>query len=80
MNAKTWFAIMLGAVFLLLFITVLVPAAPTWPITIPTNTAAGIVMWKDRTFEVIFQGFIILTGVFSILLLLGSIKSRKGAP
>jgi len=80
MNAKTAFAIMLGAVFLLLFITILVPAAPTWPVTIPSNTAAGIVMWKDRTFEVILQGFIILAGVFSILLLLGSIKSRKGAP
>jgi hypothetical protein len=37
-------------------------------------------MWKDRTFEVVLQGFIILAGVFSILLLLGSMKSRKGAP
>jgi hypothetical protein len=80
MNAKTAFAIILGALFLLLFITVLVPDAATWPVTIPTNTATGIVMWKDRTFEVILQGFIILAGVFSILLLLGSIKSRKGAP
>jgi hypothetical protein len=44
------------------------------------NTAAGAVMWHDRTFEVILQGFIILAGVFSILLLLGSMKSRKGAP
>ncbi len=80
MNAKTAFAILLGVLFLLLFITVFVPDAPTWPVTIPTNTAAGIVMWKDRTFEVILQGFIILAGVFSILLLLGSMKSRKGAP
>jgi hypothetical protein len=80
MNAKTAFAIMLGALFLLLFITVLIPDAATWPETIPPNTASGIVMWKDRTFEVVFQGIIILAGVFSILLLLGSIKSRKGAP
>jgi len=66
--------------FLLLFIAVLVPDAAVWPVSIPTETAAGTVMWKDRTFEVVLQGFIILAGVFSILLLLGSMKSRKGAP
>lgn len=80
MNAKTAFALILGMLFLLLFIAVLVPDATVWPVSIPTETAAGTVMWKDRTFEVVLQGFIILAGVFSILLLLGSIKSRKGAP
>jgi hypothetical protein len=80
MNAKTAFAIILGVFFLLLLIAVLVPDAAVWPISIPAETAAGTVMWKDRTFEVVLQGFIILAGVFSILLLLGSMKSRKGAP
>jgi len=80
MNAKTVFAVIVGVMFLLLIVAVLVPDTAAWPITTPMNTAAGAVMWHERTFEVILQGFIILTGVFSILLLLGSMKSRKGAP
>jgi len=80
MNAKTAFAIILGVMFLIIMIAVLVQDTAAWPITIPMNTAAGTVMWNDRTFEVVLQGFIILAGVFSILLLLGSLKSRKGAP
>jgi hypothetical protein len=36
-------------------------------------------MWEDRTVEVLFQGFVILSGVFAILLLIGA-RRREAKP
>jgi hypothetical protein len=64
------FALLFVAAFLVLFSIVLIPVPIVWPDTPPAITiSAGETLWNDRTFEVILQGFIILTGVMAILLL-----------
>jgi hypothetical protein len=80
MNAKTACAFVMGAAFLLLVLATLAHSAGPWPAAIPPATAAGSALWKGRTFEAVLQGFIILAGVLSILLLLGSQKFREGLP
>jgi ABC-type Fe3+ transport system permease subunit len=80
MNVKRTYALVLGGVFLLIFIIACIPDMVTWPAITPHSTSVGAVMWKGRTMEVIFQGFIILAGVVSILLLLGTDKSRRMQP
>jgi hypothetical protein len=80
MNAKTACALLLGVAFLSLLLAIIAPATGSWPAGISPPTAAGSALWTDRTYEVILQGFIILAGVVSILLLLGSRKSREGSP
>jgi hypothetical protein len=42
--------------------------------------AAGEALWNGRTYEVILQGFIMLSGVMAILLLLGQNHSRRQQP
>jgi len=79
MRAKTAGAIILGAAFLLLFLSAVLPATAAWPVALPPAGPGGA-MWNGRTFEVVIQGFLILAGVFSILLLLGPDRSRGMPP
>jgi predicted branched-subunit amino acid permease len=80
MNAKNATALFLGVAFLLLFIVVVIPHVTTWPVSPALITAAGEALWKERTYEVILQGFIMLAGVMAILLLLGLNHSRRQQP
>jgi hypothetical protein len=69
-NVRNIFALLFVAAFLVLFSIVLIPVPIVWPDIPPVITiSAGETLWNDRTFEVILQGFIILTGVMAILLL-----------
>jgi ABC-type Fe3+ transport system permease subunit len=79
MNAKNACAWFFGVVFLLLFIIVVIPHFASWPVTPPPEVAAGEALWNGRTYEVVLQGFIMLAGVMSILLLLG-LKQFRGSP
>jgi hypothetical protein len=80
MSAKAACGVFLGVLFLLIFIAAIVPGSASWPATPPLVTAAGAALWKGRTFEVVLQGIIILAGVVSILLLLGSEKTEELHP
>jgi hypothetical protein len=74
-NVRNIFALLFVAAFLLLFFIVLIPVPILWPDIPPAITiSAGAKLWNDRTFEVILQGFIILTGIMAILLLVFGIK------
>jgi ABC-type Fe3+ transport system permease subunit len=76
MNAKNTCALFLGVIFLLLFIVIVIPHFTAWPVA-PEALKAGEALWKGRTYEVILQGFIMLSGVMAILLLLGLNHSRR---
>jgi hypothetical protein len=80
MNAKNVFALCLAVVLLLLFIIVVIPHFTSWPVSPVLAAAAGESLWKGRTYEVILQGFIMLSGVMAILLLLGLNYSRRSPP
>jgi hypothetical protein len=80
MNAKNACALFLGVAFLLFFIIVVIPHFASWPVTPPQVVVAGEALWKGRTYEVILQGFIMLAGVMSILLLHGLNYSRRMPP
>jgi len=80
MNAKNACALFLGVAFLLLFIVLVIPHFTSWPATPAEALMAGEALWKGRTYEVILQGFIMLAGVMSILLLLGLNYSRRMQP
>jgi predicted branched-subunit amino acid permease len=80
MNAKNACAVLLGIVFLAIFIALVVPHAQTWPAIVPASPAAGVALWKDRTYEALLQGMIVLAGVLSILLLLGRNQSGRMQP
>ena len=77
MNQKSILAVFLGVSFFGVFAATILSDMPTWHATIPHVTAAGVAIWKGRTIEVVVQGIIILSGVISILLLLGPDKSRE---
>lgn len=76
MNKRDAFAAVIAIVFLLLFCTVMFRITGSPPSSLPAMATAGSVLWKDRTLEVVLQGFIIIAGVVSILLLL-VIRNRK---
>jgi len=80
MNAKNACALLMGVAFLVLFIVIILPNATSWPVTPAGAIAAGEALWKGRTYEVILQGFIMLSGVMAILLLLGLNHSRRQQP
>jgi hypothetical protein len=80
MNAKNAIALFLGVVFLLLFIVLVIPHVSSWPVSPVLVVVAGEALWKGRTYEVILQGFIMLSGVMAILLLLGLNHSRRQQP
>jgi hypothetical protein len=80
MNRKTVCGVVLGVAFVLLFIISVAPASTVWPAIPPQAVPIGTVMWKSRTLEAMLQGFILLAGVFSILMLLGSGTLRRMHP
>jgi hypothetical protein len=80
MNAKNTCAVILGTIFLLLFIALIVPHALPWPAVPPVSSGVGAALWKGRTYEVLLQGLIILAGVLSTLLLLGLKQSGRMLP
>ena len=73
MNSREAYAVASVIAFVILF-CVLLLRMPSVPVVTMVAEPAGAVLWKDRTFEVVLQGFIILAGVMSILLLV----SRRG--
>jgi hypothetical protein len=80
MNAKTACAIILGTVFLVLFITLVIPHFTSWPTVTPVSAGIGVALWKGRAYDTILQGIILLAGVMSILLLLGLKQSGRMPP
>jgi hypothetical protein len=80
MNAKSMYAITLGTVFFLLFVTLMAPYHVPWVAVTPGGSPVGTVLWEGRTFETVFQGFIILAGVISILLLVRNDTAGRRPP
>jgi len=80
MNAKNACAVILGTVFLVMFLALVVPNTLPWPAVPPVFPGAGAALWKGRTYEALLQGIIILAGVLSILLLLGKKQSGRLPP
>ncbi len=80
MNAKSATGCILGAIFLVIFIVLLVPYALSWPPAAPVPPTIGAALWKGRTYEALLQGLIILAGVLSILLLLGLKQAGRTPP
>ena len=80
MNAKSACALVLAILFIIVFFVALGQGVPALPATAPQLTIAGASLWKGRTFEVILQGLIILSGVVAILLLLRTDTSREMQP
>jgi hypothetical protein len=75
MSAKSLCGLLLGGLFLINFIILIAPVIPLQLPAAPQITAVGAALWKGRTYEVILQGSMILAGIISILLLLGSKNS-----
>ena len=70
MNTKGICATILGTIFFLLFIALWAPYySLRYLQELPWGLTAGAVIWGERAFDTIFQGFILLAGVISILLL-----------
>jgi len=80
MKYRMSFGLLLGVLFLALFMLVLGPAIGAGPQVPPATTAVGEALWQGRTFEVILQGIMILAGVMSIILLIGPHRSRESRP
>jgi len=80
MNYRISFGLILGVLFLALFMLVLGPAIGAGPQVPQAPTAVGEALWQGRTFEVILQGIMILAGVMSIILLIGPQRSREEPP
>ena len=78
MNYRTPTGILLGALFIALFVLVLGPVVAGWPQAPPATTAVGEALWQGRTFEVTLQGIMILAGVMSVILLIGPRHPRGG--
>lgn len=78
MSAKIVVGLLLGAAFLVVFGFGLSWFGLAWPAAVPGGSV-GAAMWGERTAEVLFQGFVILSGVFAILLLLGA-RRREVRP
>ncbi len=80
MNAKNTCAVILGIIFLAVFIALAVPGARPLPAIPPVPAGIGTALWKGRTFEALLQGMIVLAGVLAILLLLGRKQSGRMLP
>lgn len=78
MNHRSVLGLALGILFFLLFIFILGTGVAAGPVASRVAASAGDALWKGRTFEVILQGIMILSAVMSIILLLGSGRSREG--
>lgn len=79
MNTKNACAVLLGTAFLVIFVSLAVPGAMAWLAVPPVYSGVGAALWKDRTYEALLQGMVILAGVLSVLLLLG-LKQEGGLP
>lgn len=77
MNTRNVFFSLFTAAFILLFCSILFTHAPGAPGAPMVAASAGAALWTGRTFEVVLQGFIILAGVVSILLLLSSGRRKE---
>ena len=71
MNARSAGILFLLATFLVISSAATAPVFTRVTPAIPVTAAAGTALWAGRTGEVLLQGLIILSGVFTILLLLG---------
>lgn len=80
MNHRTPLGLVTGLVFLALFILVLGPSVTGQQTSPQAAMTVGEALWHGRTFEVILQGIMILSGVMSIILLIGPGRSRKRLP
>jgi ABC-type Fe3+ transport system permease subunit len=80
MNTKAVVGILLGMMFILLFIVAIFSITISWPGSAPANNDVGNAKWGPRSFEVLSQGFILLAGVVAIILLLGSRKIKEAPP
>jgi len=80
MNAKGLYAIAIGTVFFLLFVTLMAPYHVPWAAVTTGGSPVGVVLWEGRTYETVFQGFIILAGVISILLLVRTDTAGRRPP
>jgi hypothetical protein len=80
MNAKSAAALVVAVLFLVLFLVVIGQGVPGVPVTALSPATAGAAMWNARTYEVILQGLIILSGVAAILLLLRKDTSGEMPP
>jgi len=69
-GGKTIGAGVLSVVFILIVAFVLIKTSHVEPSLVPEITYPGDVLWNTRNFETILQGFILLSGVFAILMLL----------
>ena len=79
MKTRNACAAFFGIGFFLLFCNLLIRMPAYHPGPVIISVQAGSALWKDRTFEVILQGFILLSGVLSILLLLVFKKQEGGS-
>ena len=80
MNAKNICALLLGSVFLAIFSLLIIPHVVSSSAAIPVIAGAGAAIWKDRIYDTMLQGIILLAGIMSILLLLGSKQSGRMPP
>jgi hypothetical protein len=80
MNAKAIAGMVIGLLFLLLFLSAVLSLNNSWPSTGPAKSDVGVAKWGPRSFEVLLQGIILLAGVVAIILLLGSRKFREVRP
>ncbi len=71
-------AAVLGIAFIAVIVAVLLPHFSLIPPGVPATAPAGEALWTGRTGEVLYQGLVILAGVFTILLLLGKERSGGG--
>ena len=80
MNTKAITGIVLGVMFLSLFIVAILPGGTSWPASSPGHDDVGSEKWGPRAYEVLLQGFILLAGVVAIILLLRSRKYEEVPP
>jgi hypothetical protein len=80
LNAKAVAGLLLGALFLLIFLSAIVSVTTPWPAAPPGVSDVGSVKWEFRSYEVLLQGIILLAGVMAIILLLGSGKRKDVQP
>jgi hypothetical protein len=80
MNLKATAGMVIGLLFLFLFLSAVLSLNNSWPSTAPARSDVGVAKWGPRSFEVLLQGIILLAGVVAIILLLGSRKFREVRP
>lgn len=72
MNSREAYAALFVILVLIIFCLLLLRQPSLPEVSSMVAEPAGAALWKDRTFEVVLQGFLILAGVMSILLLVSA--------